>query len=273
MRGGLCNNGVVRVSGSEPFRRFSRMAVPPHSSHSHPPLKTVARNFLRGRGADGKPWRPRSILLGLLLGATLACTAVWVLLKVDWRAIPGYLEGVNPVLLIGLMALLPMGGFSIGILYLVAGVRFGPWWGGLVVAGVTAVHLLLSHWVARGFFRERVERFLHRRRFRVPTVPAGEEVGFSVLGALIPGLPYFVRNYLISLSGIPLRIYFWVCLPIYVARSYLVIFLGDYSTDPSVMQLAVLGGFYVVKISVCAYVIWRLRRRYQLKSERIAPAH
>jgi uncharacterized membrane protein YdjX (TVP38/TMEM64 family) len=240
---------------------------PPTSSHRS--FATHLRNFLRGRSAEGKPWRTRSILLWLAAGAIAAIVAVFILLEVNWRAIPGHLAGVNAALLICLMVLLPMGGFSIGIIYLVAGVRFGPVWGGVVVTAVTATHLLLSHWIARGLFRRPLERFLKRRRYHLPTVPPGEEVGFSFLGALVPGLPYFIRNYLISLTGIPLRIYFSVCLPVYVARSYLVIFLGDYSTDPNNTRLLVLAAFYVLKLSICAYVIWRLRRRYQFKKARV----
>ncbi|WP_438483434.1 TVP38/TMEM64 family protein [Oleiharenicola lentus] len=223
------------------------------------------RNFLKGRSADGKPWKPASIAKWLIAGTVLAVAAVFILLKTDWRAIPGYLAGINAFLLIALMAVLPMGGFSIGIIYLVAGVRFGPIWGGVVVTGITAVHLLLSHWIARGLLRGPLERFMKKRRYQLPEIPKGEEIGFSLLGALIPGLPYFARNYLISLSGLPLRIYFWVCLPVYVIRSYLVIFLGDSTTDPDLTRILVLGGFYVLKLSICAYVIWRLRKRYQLK--------
>lgn len=237
-----------------------------HSAHHRPTPRW--RNFLRGRAADGKPWRTRSIVSCLLVGALLAFAAGYVFFEVNWRAVPDYLGEIDPFVLIALMAILPMGGFSIGVLYLVAGVRFGPLWGGAVVAGVTAVHLLLSHWIGRGLLRGPIERFLKKRRYQFPAVPKGEEVGFSVLGALIPGLPYFVRNYLLALSGIPLRVYFWVCLPVYVLRSYLVIFLGDYSTDPSNTRLVTLGAFYVLKLAVCGYVIWRLRRRYQLKHAR-----
>jgi uncharacterized membrane protein YdjX (TVP38/TMEM64 family) len=226
------------------------------------------RLYLRGRSADGRPWSWRVILLGLFGAALVALAGRWLVAGVEWRALPGLLQGIPAVWLIVAMALLPMVGVSVSVLYLVVGARFGPWWGGLVVVGATAVHLLLSYAVARGLLRRPLENFLRRRRYQLPTVPAGEESGVALLGALVPGLPYFARNYLLALSGLRLRIYFCVCLPVYVVRSYLVIFVGDVGTEPSARQLAWLAGFYLVNVVVCAAVIGRLRRRYRLTPPR-----
>lgn len=81
--------------------------------------------------------------------------------------------------------------------------------------------------------------------------------------ALVPGLPYFVRNYLLALSDIPLRTYFWICWPVYVFRSSLVIFLGDFSQDFSWRRVGLLGGVLLLKVAICAYLIHWLRSRYK----------
>lgn len=213
-------------------------------------------------GFLGTKNRRRWWLIGGLAAVALAIAALSAA-GFDWAKLQHSIEGLNGFLVFALMALLPVGGFSIGIVYLVAGAKFGPLLGGVTVAAATAVHLLLTHWISRSFLRAPLLRLLERRKHRLPDIPAGENAAISVMAALMPGVPYFARNYLLALSGVPLRVYFWICLSIYVVRSYVTIFLGDLSTDPSGSRLAVLVAVYIVKLGVCAYLIARLRRRYK----------
>lgn len=184
-----------------------------------------------------------------------------VILKTDleWVMITDALHRLNPVAVLPIMAILPIFGFPISVVYLFAGLRFGPVWGGAVVAGVTAVHLLGTYFIGRGYLRGPVQRFIEKRHAHLPQVPQDEQGAVAVIGALVPGLPYFVRNYLMVLAGLRLRTFFWVCLPIYVARSYVTILLGDMGSDPSRNKLIILVVVDVVKVAVCALVIWRLR--------------
>ena len=192
--------------------------------------------------------------------------------EVDWHALRQSLEAMDRGPLLALVAVLPVFGFSIALVYLVVGAVFGGWVGLAVVAGATAVHLLGSHWIARSFLRAPVQRFLHRRKHRLPELPEGEEWAVVLMTALVPGLPYFVRNYLLALSGIPLRTYFWICWPVYVARSALVIFLGDFSGDISLRRMALLGSVLAVKVAICAYLIHRLRARSKARTGASAEA-
>jgi uncharacterized membrane protein YdjX (TVP38/TMEM64 family) len=170
---------------------------------------------------------------------------------------------VHPVAVIPLMALLPVAGFPISVVYLVAGARFGPLWGGVVVAGVTAFHLLATHAVARSFLRGPIERFVHKKHKKLPEIPADEAPAIALIVALIPGPPYFVRNYLLALSGVRLRTYFWVCLPVYVLRSSVTILLGNLSSDPSQRGLMILVVVDVLKVVICGAVIWWLRYHHK----------
>jgi uncharacterized membrane protein YdjX (TVP38/TMEM64 family) len=183
----------------------------------------------------------------------------------DWDRVQQAIAALNPILVFVLMATLPVAGFSVGVIYLVAGAKFGPLFGGVAVAGATAIHLLLTHWISQSFLRGPLLRLFARRKHRLPEIPPGENGAVSVMAALVPGIPYFARNYLLALSGVPLRLYFWICLPIYVARSYVTIFLGDLSGDPSGRRLLILVAVYAVKLGICAYLIARLRRRYKLR--------
>lgn len=214
-----------------------------------------------------KKWILLAVAVLLALGLVAGLSDL-----VDWPALRGMLEGLDRGSLLAVAAVLPLFGFSIAVVYLTVGAVFGGWLGLAVVAGITAVHLLGSHWIARSFFRAPMQRFLHRRRHRLPDLPEGEEWAVALMTALVPGLPYFVRNYLLALSGIPLRIYFWICWPVYVLRSSVVLFLGDFSDGFSGRRLVVLGGVLVLKVGICAYLIYRLRARYQTKGGKKATA-
>jgi uncharacterized membrane protein YdjX (TVP38/TMEM64 family) len=201
----------------------------------------------------------------LLAIAGLAALAVVVVLGsvVDWGALRQSMETMDRGPLLVLVAVLPLFGFSISVVYLVVGAVFGGWPGMAVVAGITAVHIVGSHWIARSFLRGPLIRFLERKKRRLPELPAGAEWAVALMTALVPGLPYFVRNYLLALSDIPLRLYFWICWPVYVLRSSLVIFLGDFSGDLSWSRAGLLGGVLLLKVAICAYLIHWLRSRYK----------
>ncbi len=202
-----------------------------------------------------KLWWVVAMIVVALAGAGLVIhyTDLTLANVTDWIA------GLNPLAVIPLMALLPIAGFPISVVYLVAGARFGPIGGGVVVAVATATHLLGTYYVARSFLRAPLQRFIERRHAHLPHIPEDEQAAVCVIAALVPGLPYVIRNYLLALADVKLRYYFWVCLPIYVARSYVTILLGDMSSDPTRNKIIVLVIIDVLKVAICALVIWRLR--------------
>lgn len=215
--------------------------------------------------------RRKHWLLGVgALVAVAAVVALFYFTELDWSDLHDALLRVNLATLWLLMILLPPCGFSVSVVWLVAGARFGPWLGGAVVAATTAAHLLLMHVIGRRWLRRGLKAWLKKRGHELPAVPAGENLAVTVTAVLAPGLPYFARNYLLAISDVPLRIYFWTALPLYVARSYVTLFIGDLASDPSPRQLAVLGAVYAVKLGVCAYLLWHIRRR--LKRDRGAVA-
>jgi uncharacterized membrane protein YdjX (TVP38/TMEM64 family) len=202
----------------------------------------------------------------LAVAAVVAAISIVILSDVvDWHELRQSLESMERGPLLVFVAVMPLFGFSVALVYLVVGAVFGGWLGLAVVAGITAIHLLGSHWIGRRVLRAPVQRFLKRRSHRLPELLEGEEWAVALMAALVPGLPYFVRNYLLAVSDIPLRIYFWVCWPVYVLRSSVVIFLGDYSGDISVLRVTVLVSVLAVKVAICAGLIFWLRGRHKAK--------
>lgn len=205
-------------------------------------------------------WSTRSkLLIGVLI--IVAAMAAFYYSGIEWREVPAALQRVNRPLALLIMATLPIVGFPISAVYLAAGAIFGPWVGGAVVAGVTLIHVLVTHGLARTVLRRRIERWRRKWSSRVPRVPKGEYGTLIAMIVIVPALPYLARNWLLAFSGAPLR--YLVCLgvPLYVARSYVTIFLGDLGNDPSPRALLILGVIFAAKLGISALLFRRLRQR------------
>lgn len=200
-------------------------------------------------------------VLALLVGVLLLTATDF-----DWQAIPRTMNRLDTTTIVLLMAVLPVAGFPISMVYLLIGLRFGPVVGLAVVTGITALHLLGTHWIARSFLRGPLQRLIVRRNHHVPEVPPGENGAIALMIMLAPGIPYFLRNYVLALSGIPLRIYFAIAMPIHVLRSYVALFLGDIGSGPSGRAWLFLGLFYGTKLAIFAAVAWWLRARHKRMS-------
>src|SRR5690606_16224422 len=101
-----------------------------------------------------KPSRKRW-WLGLLLVVLAGALIAWLIaIDFDWQSIPRALERTNTALLLSLTATLPVFGFPISLVYLSLGARFGPLGGLAVVAVITTLHLVITHWIAHSFLRE-----------------------------------------------------------------------------------------------------------------------
>ncbi|HRE83520.1 MAG TPA: hypothetical protein PLN52_20920, partial [Opitutaceae bacterium] len=220
----------------------------------HPPSTLAPTRKLK------MPVRSKRWMFAFIAVIVLAAIAVEMFTTIDLREIPQLMGRLNPVSLLLLTSTLPIFGFPISVVYLVLGARFGPYVGFAAVAGITTVHLLGTYLIAKSFLRAPVIRWLTRRKHQIPEVPQGEGAAIVVVAILMPVLPYFIRNYILALAGIPLRIYLLVGVPLYTLRSAVTLFLGDLSGQPSRRGFIILGAIYVVKLSICAVIVWWLRK-------------
>jgi uncharacterized membrane protein YdjX (TVP38/TMEM64 family) len=179
--------------------------------------------------------------------------------EIEWRNIPTWLERVNRPLALLVMAVLPIFGFPISAVYLAIGAIFGPMWGGLVVAGITLIHVAVTHLLARTLLREHVERWREAWTRRLPVISEGDYISLVAMIVIVPGLPYLARNCLLAVSAVPLRYLLLVGVPVYVVRSYTTLFLGNIGNDPSVKALAIVGAVFATKLAVSALLFKRLR--------------
>ncbi len=211
------------------------------------------------------PQKRRWLIGGLVLLALGGI--IWMVFSgMDWQSIPRAMNRLNSATILLLAATLPLAGFPISVVYLLIGARFGPLPGLGIVGVITALHLLGTHWITRSFLRRPFLLFMAGHRHRVPEVPPGENIPITLMAMLAPAVPYAVRNYVLALSGIPLRIYFVIALPIHVLHSYVVLFLGDFSSSRSRHGLILPGVFYATLLVIFAGLAWWLRRRHKRMS-------
>ena len=156
-----------------------------------------------------------------------------------------------------LLTVLPLVGFPVSVLHVAAGIRFGvPLGLGLVWVSIL-LQLLASHglvhWRRRFFER-------HLKRFR-DKVPPGSHVPVTVFTILVPGVPYFAKNYTVPLLGVPLRVFLSIALPMHAARSALAVLVGAESQEftPARVWMIVAYGVLILAVS------WWVLRRLQTK--------
>lgn len=195
----------------------------------------------------------------------IAVAALVHFTEFEWAQVSEVLANVNRPLALLVMAILPIVGFPISAVYLGAGAMFGPWLGGLVVAGVTVIHVVVTHLLARTVLRRLVERWRGKWLRKLPEVPKEETATLVAMIVIVPGLPYFARNCLLAFTGVPFAYLLGVGVPLYVARSYVTIFLGNLGSDPSPRALAILGAVFVVKLGISALLFRRLKQRVRLR--------
>jgi uncharacterized membrane protein YdjX (TVP38/TMEM64 family) len=211
-------------------------------------------------------WRRRRFQWGAVALVGLAGTILLVLhfAEFEWREfleqVPAWLERVNTPLALVLMATLPVVGFPVSAVYLAVGALFGPAWGGLVVMGLTLCHLAATHVLARTLLKTRIEQWRGKWQRKLPVISQGDNISLVAMIIIVPGLPYVARNCLLAVSGVPLRYLLGVGVPLYVARSYTTLFVGNLGSNHSAGTFGIIGAIFVAKLAVSALLFLRLRR-------------
>ncbi|RYD17504.1 MAG: DedA family protein [Verrucomicrobiaceae bacterium] len=111
---------------------------------------------------------------------------------------------------------LPMVGFPISVLLVIAGMRFGFWWGMSLAAVGIFLHNAAAYWLVHGKLRERFRGMLERRGYKLPELTKANQVWFTVLFASVHGPPYAAKIYLLALTEVSFRVYLLVGAPVYI---------------------------------------------------------
>lgn len=197
---------------------------------------------------------PRQWMMGGAVVVALVAIA-FLYQRIDIEAVHARAERLNGGLVFALITLLPLAGFPITVAHAVAGARFGTGLGLALAAVSILLQLLISYGLVH-LFRDVFARRLHKVRKQLPKGANGPVTLFTVL---LPGVPYFAKNYVVPVMGVPLRTFLLWAFPVHVARSSIAIFFGDKSDELTPGRIAFFVVYGLVISAACAWTFRRLR--------------
>ncbi len=160
---------------------------------------------------EDSSFRPSTLfrLLAFLL-LLLAGLILFACVGFDFHRLVDLVKATNPLVFAGLMSLLPLIGFPIAAFYLYAGSAF-PWWQAWLLCSLSlAVNIALAYPIARHLLREPLSHILSRYQKGLPTLTAMNQVRVAFLVRSVPGIPFFLQNYLLPLLDIRFGPYFLI---------------------------------------------------------------
>lgn len=208
------------------------------------------------------PWR-------LVIAAVVVCVGLAVLSRyITIDMVHEQADRLNGFVAFLLLTVLPLVGFPVSVLHVAAGIRFGTGLGLALVALSIVLQLLASYVLVHSFRRKFAQRLAPVRE----KIPRGAHGAMCLFTMLVPGVPYFAKNYVLPLLGVPLSTYLIVCVPIHVARSSVAIFLGDKSDELTPARITGLVIYFALTVLASWWMFRRLRSQLEKGKRSKLPA-
>ena len=205
--------------------------------------------------------RRRNIIRYLAMGLAIAGSIVGLYFMVGWLK-PLWdqymVQETHHTVIIILYAILPLFGFPLSIFLLLLGIKFGLGLGSLIMASGMAVHVAVTFLAANSLLRPRIERFFERKKYRLPQFSKKRFIWPSIIFVAVPGPPYAIKNWLLSLSGVPFRHYFWIGWAIQVAAGIPMVAIGNVAAGPAWVQPFILT---LMALSFVVFYYFKQRKR------------
>jgi uncharacterized membrane protein YdjX (TVP38/TMEM64 family) len=184
----------------------------------------------------------------------------------DHAAVMAWLRELRPLPFFAAMVFLPALGVPATPLYVFAGASFGPMLGLIGSWIALAVNLALCYWIARRL-RPQLAWLLRRFRTELPDFAERDQgvVKFTIGVKVAPGVPTFVKNYVLGFVGVPFKPYFAVSMLFTAVYAAAFVLMGDSLVEHELGRTAIAA---VVLLAAVALVIaWRRRKQ---RSARLA---
>jgi len=225
---------------------------PPPEEAASPRGRRPAR---RGFPIPFPPKRPTTGAVLKLVAVSLIVGLLWA--HWDHDAFLKWKENAGPVPFFLALAVLPAMGVPTTPFYLLAGATFPlPLaLGGSLVALV--VNLLICYAISKGPLRRVFVRWLARGDYELPDLREKGAWRFSLLVKFMPGVPAFVKNYLLGLAGVPFAIYLSVS--IFASSIYIgsLVVLGESAMDRDPAKAITAAAVLLI----AGGTVWWIRRR------------
>ena len=184
------------------------------------------------------------ISLLVLFVVAAAVVVLYFFLKGDAEQWVGFVvnKDTHWALFIGLMLILPIFAFPISAFLVLAGIKFGFAMGSLVTLLTIPIHLIVSFMLARSLLKPHLVRMLETKDYQLPRIPQNKTLLYASLFVMIPGPPYFLKNYLLALSEIPFGYYFAINWVIELAICIPVVGLGESVVEMNWKMMTLFAG-------------------------------
>jgi uncharacterized membrane protein YdjX (TVP38/TMEM64 family) len=206
-------------------------------------------------------WKPVVIALSVV---AVAAVGYFVWSAYDHQAVMAWLEGMRPLPFFVAMTILPALGVPTTWLYILAGASFGIPVGLVLSLLALAVNAALCFWLARKA-RPLFSRVLSKLETDLPDFTDKRKGALRlVLGVkLAPGVPMFIKNYGLGISGVPFRMFFLATMLLtgIYAAAFVVVGSSLLEHQPNRTLIAI-----VVLAALVAAVMWYRRRQYVRRS-------
>jgi uncharacterized membrane protein YdjX (TVP38/TMEM64 family) len=119
-------------------------------------------------------------------------------------------EETTPASFVICMSLLPLFGFPISAFYLFAGSAF-PWWQATLLCSLAlALNMSAAYLLARSLLRTPINALMAHFRKELPVLREDNQFRVTFLVRSIPGVPFFMQNYMLPLLGVRFGTYFLI---------------------------------------------------------------
>ena len=184
---------------------------------------------------EPRVWVKGTLAVISVLLVSLLLWAIW-----DLEAMLAWQQRATPARFFAVMSVLPAIGVPMTPLFILAGATFGPGMGLLGSLAALAVNLTLCYWIAN-LMRPRFASLLRRFGYELPSPEARKKnaVRFTLAVKLAPGVPAFVKNYWVGVSGVDFLVYFGLSMLTTGLYAAMLIVLGEavvkHSTGPAIL--------------------------------------
>ncbi len=205
----------------------------------------------------------RRHLIKLIIGLVLIAGLAVVFQRIDPAEFQERARQWPAPVIIAVIVLLPLVGFPVSWLHLLAGLCFGFIGGLIVVLTTTLVHHVAGWVLVRVLPRRYFKRF---EPWEEKLKGAGHRDA-TLLGGLVPGMPYVVHLYVLPIIGTPLLMLCILGVGIHTARAFVTILLGDQSGDLTAGRIAALVVYYAILFGLSAWAVRSLQKRLKRKGK------
>lgn len=174
------------------------------------------------------------------------------------------LSRLNPFLLIAFTAVLPLFGFPMTILYVISGTLYPLEQSITVSIAGMLLNATLAYFIGRYLFRNFLKYMLAKMGYQIPLISQSKQVPFNCLIRIIPGIPFNIQNYLLSIGNTSFLPYIVIAWPIQCIWILGVIISADGLIQGEIKLLTIGFGLIAVLIIASHYI----KKRYVHKRDK-----